>query len=372
MDNEYVLTADGELVHAGIKGMRWGIRRYQNKDGSLTPAGRKRYNAEAEKLKEREKVIKNQERTKARLAKLDSKKAELDAREAALKGSDKAKAKSNSDVDDTPETKPVAKQKQASDMNDKELQDKVNRLRNEEAYKDLSKKLGYDIPSTEMDAKIADLERQKRYLELQRDIKALTPEKVSRGKKLVNTIVNDVITPAATKAGKEVLENFLKKSGMDAVGKVIGEKAKKEAAKIAKENEKAAQKEADKAKKAEAKTKKAAEKAEQAKREEEMKKYRDFQEAYAKSLEPDSSSNSSSSTYRNKGGERGYVNPNESRGLAIYNATIATVANRSVTGLPAPTTSRGKSSVDSHMNDTVFDLIGKDGETIRSFGWDDD
>lgn len=30
------------LYHHGIKGMKWGVRRYQNKDGSLTPAGKKR------------------------------------------------------------------------------------------------------------------------------------------------------------------------------------------------------------------------------------------------------------------------------------------------------------------------------------------
>ena len=30
------------LIHHGIKGQKWGIRRFQNKDGSLTPAGKKR------------------------------------------------------------------------------------------------------------------------------------------------------------------------------------------------------------------------------------------------------------------------------------------------------------------------------------------
>ena len=32
-----------ELYHHGVKGMKWGIRRYQRKDGSLTPEGKKRY-----------------------------------------------------------------------------------------------------------------------------------------------------------------------------------------------------------------------------------------------------------------------------------------------------------------------------------------
>lgn len=42
MDNTYILTSDGELQHWGIQGMKWGVRRFQNKDGSLTTAGKKR------------------------------------------------------------------------------------------------------------------------------------------------------------------------------------------------------------------------------------------------------------------------------------------------------------------------------------------
>ena len=45
------------IKHHGIKGMKWGVRRFQNKDGSLTPAGNKRY-SDSERRAQMKKIAK--------------------------------------------------------------------------------------------------------------------------------------------------------------------------------------------------------------------------------------------------------------------------------------------------------------------------
>ena len=64
--SNYILTQDGhlynvsndELMHYGVMGMKWGVRRYQNKDGSLTAKGKNRF----DKVASNERLAKRQTR----------------------------------------------------------------------------------------------------------------------------------------------------------------------------------------------------------------------------------------------------------------------------------------------------------------------
>lgn len=175
-------NTNDELTHWGIKGMRWGIRRYQNDDGSLTAAGKKRYASEAQALKEKERVLKKRQAAKDKTDSLNAKRKALNEWEDELDGK-------------RVPSKPLHK-KTASEMTMEELLERTSRM-----------------------------QAEANYYNAQKNLANANPKKVSTGQKFVSSLMNDVVAPAAKNVGKSWLENTLK----DKLG--LNDKDKKEAKK---------------------------------------------------------------------------------------------------------------------------------------------
>lgn len=114
-----------ELYHWGIKGMKWGIRRYQNKDGSLTKAGQKRYNKEMEELKGEQKVLKSKLRTRKKIDKLKSTESENEDLKKTLKDKESVEEKRARLLKST-DAKELYKNKDL--LTDSELNERINRI----------------------------------------------------------------------------------------------------------------------------------------------------------------------------------------------------------------------------------------------------
>lgn len=147
---------NGELYHWGVVGMKWGVRRYQNADGSLTEAGKKRL-AKKEAAADK-KLTKKQDKM---IAKAEKK---------VLKEADESKKEKKS--------KDTSSHRSVKNMSDDELQAAIRRLEMEKRYKDLN------------------------------------PKQVSMGEKFFK----EAVMPAVTQSGKQLMQDVLIKKGKEYLG----------------------------------------------------------------------------------------------------------------------------------------------------------
>lgn len=136
---------NNQLYHAGVKGMKWGVRRYQNKDGTLTDAGKKRYARDA-----REKEFDKYDEESGKYYKQSKKNGRTDltadAKRYAKEDMERTKRLTDASSHMTNELKRIndksikdtpKKTMDLSGMSDKELRDQINRAFLEKQYNDM-------------------------------------------------------------------------------------------------------------------------------------------------------------------------------------------------------------------------------------------
>lgn len=158
------------LEHHGIKGQKWGVRRFQNKDGSLTDAGLKRYRDSASN-------------------------AASAVGQAIAKGGKKVAEKIS---------EKHAQRKEAKRI-EKLMSKPVRKLTDEERAERTERRM-----------------KEKELLSLEKNVSDLKSGAMSKGKKFLEDMVTKVAIPSVLDAGQKQLTSFLNKKLGDAMG--LGDK----------------------------------------------------------------------------------------------------------------------------------------------------
>lgn len=316
---EYEIVKSDELYHWGIKGMKWGVRRFQNKDGSLTPAGQKRR------------------------AKLESKLEKLGS----------SSKKSSGDYDSDSESAAPTKKKSVSEMSDDELNRAISRARLEDTYRQLR-------PEPK------PVEKNAFGKQILNDV--VKPAMINSGRKLLENSMNNVVEkltkgkvdPDSLEALKKTYEKMDYKQKIDKMlnpDKYLSEEDKNKRQQRAFEAEtREAQREG-----YQSVTDRAKAKREEAKKAADEKAARDrtARDAFVFKAKQDADA----SSRRQSSWEKTASNIKDE-----YD--FSSTASTPVTSLSKSRVSRGKSAVDDYMDYSYSELLDRNGNVILSWGDD--